>query len=312
MAKNEAVATQSAPATANLTEGTIVLSLELGRVSNRKKLRSDDESIQTEVDRTMLHISKDLFDAPELKACLRYLWGLKGRIKQLTIPSPHLRGGMYHVKLDAVETVDKWVEEARAEFTPMVQAFADVVDVRREESRERLGTAYNAADYPTAAQVLGAFSIKHSWLTLGTPSSLKKINKALFEREAKKAQESIKSAVEEITVLLTVEAKKLADHLIEKLQTSADGKKKIFRDSTVSNITEFLAAFKMRDIGSSEELNTQIERMRQLVEGVDPEELRQNDKMREDVAAGFSKVSQAFDKLIINKPSRMMSLHEEE
>ena len=308
MASSPAVAIESRPT--SIAESTVVLNLELGRISNRKKIDSRSTVVETDVDRSMLHLSKDLFDAAELRACITYLNALKARIRQKTVPS-FLRGGMYLVNVLAVEEVDQLIEVSRTEFRPIVQAFADVVDDRRDQSKERLGSAYNEADYPTRAQVLDAFTINHSWLTLGTPSSLRHINRAIFEREREKAEANLKTATEEITRLLAAEAKQLADHMIERLTPDAEtGKPKVFRNTIVSNVSEFLANFNLRNVGSSEELSGQVERIRGLLDGVTPDTLRTSDRLREDVAAGFDQVAKALDKLVMAKPSRFIDTEE--
>jgi len=290
-----------------LSETTVVLNLELGRVSNRRKLDSDTDIIETDVDRNMLHLSVDLFDAAELRKCQGFLNSLKARIRALTVPS-FLRGGMYLVKVEGVETVNAILEQAKDEFAPLVQAFADVVDERRDESKERLGRAYDPGQYPSRDNVLSAFSITWRWLALTTPSSLKKISQAFFDREAKKAEDSFRSAVDDINALLALEAKKLLDHMIDRLTPDEDGKPKIFRNSAISNLTSFLSNFSMRNIGTSDELNEYVERMRSLMEGVSPDDLRNSDRLREDMANGFAVVSEALDSLVMTRPNRFIDL----
>jgi hypothetical protein len=288
-----------------ISDSTVVLSLELGRVSNRRRIKSDTEAITTDIDRSMLHLGVDLFDAPELRACQNFLVKLKASIKLLTVPS-FFRGGMYLVKLEAFEQVDKLIEEAKEEFKPLVEAFANAVDQRRDEAKERLKGAFNAALYPNREQVLAAYSISHQWLTLATPTSLKKINMALFERERVKAEEALKVATEGITALLATEAKHLSEHLIDRLTPDADGEAKQIRKGSVNGITEFLSTFHLRNIGTSEELDAQVEKIKRLMTGVDVVDLRGNETLRNDVAKGFKEVASALDALIVDKPKRYM------
>lgn len=289
-----------------LSETTLILDLEFGQVSNRKKLSSETTAVDTQIDRSMLHISVDMFDAPELKACQSFLVALRGNIKARTVPACHLRGGMYLVKMDAMSEIDEVIEKAKVDFRPLVQAFADVVEQRRDEAKERLGAAYDATKYPTREQVMAIYKISHSWMTVSTPGSLKKLNRAIYEREVQKAEENLRVAVEDITTMLALEAKKLADHMVDRLTPGADGKQKIFRDSIVSNITDFLANFNMRNIGTSDELDAQVTRIRALIEGVNPDDLRKSDQLREDVAIGFSKVAESLDKIVTEKPFRFL------
>jgi hypothetical protein len=287
-----------------VADNTVILSLEIGQVTNRRKLNSNTEAVETEIDRTMLHLGVDLFDAPEQKQCQKFITALKAKINLYTVPS-FFRGGMYLVKHEAVEQVDLIVEKAIEDFKPIVQAFADVVDQRRDESRARLKEAFNIKHYPTREQVMAGYRIEKHWLTMSTPQSLKQISASFFEREKAKAEESLKVATEEITKLLAAEAKHLTSHLIERLTPDADGKAKIFRNSAVTNISEFLATFNLRNIGGSEELNAQIGKIKQLIDGIDPESLRANITLKDSVSQGFKDVAGELDKLIIARPSRM-------
>jgi len=291
----------------SLAEATVVLNLELGRVSNRRRLSSSTDAVETEIDRDMLHLSIDLFDAEELRKCWNFLYALKARIRAFTVPS-FLRGGMYLVKVEGVETVEAMLTEAQQEFLPLVQAFAEVIDERREESKERLGPAYDAGLYPSADQVISAFSVSWRWLSLSTPSSLKRISKAFFERERQKADENFQMAIEGINKMLASEAKKLVEHAIERLTPDEDGKAKQFKANSFNNITQFLEKFSFRNIGSSEELTQQIERMRGLMDGVSPEDVRTSDKLREDLSKGFERVAVSLDKLIVAKPTRFINI----
>ncbi len=108
--------------------------------------------------------------------------------------------------------------------------------------------------------------------------------------------------------MLTLEAKKLADHMADRLSPDPEtGKRKIFHATNISNITEFLANFSLRTVGTNEALEEQIKRMRELISGIDPQSLKDNDKLREDVAAGFSKLSKSLDALVVDKPKRFIN-----
>jgi uncharacterized phage infection (PIP) family protein YhgE len=288
-----------------VAEQTVVLSLELGKVTNRRKINSNTEAVETEIDRKMLHLSIDLFDAPEQRQCQKFLTALKAKINLYTVPS-FFRGGMYLVKVEAVEHVDILIEKAIEDFKPIVQAFADVIEQRRDESRARLKEAFDIKHYPSREQVMAGYSIDKRWMTLSTPQSLKQISASFFEREKSKAEAAIGAAYEEINKLLAAEAKELADHLIDRLTPGADGKPKVFRNSTVSNISEYLATFNLRNLGNSDDLNTQITKMRQLLQGVSPDSLRTNDTLKDSVTKSFKQVAEELDKLIIAAPTRMI------
>jgi len=289
-------------------EATVILNLDLGKVTNRRRIDSDTDAVDTEIDREMLHIGIDLFDAKELRDCQNFQARLKNGIKHYCVPS-FFRGGMYMVKMEAIEIVDKMIYDAIEEFRPLVEAFANVVDQRRDESKERLGPAFDASAYPNREQVLGAYRIDHRWLTMGTPDSLKKISLEFFNREKAKAEKTLQRATEGITALLAAEVKELGDHLVERLtwdESDPQAKPKQIRKSAVENIRAFLETFSLRNIGTSEELEEQIAKIDKLLTDVDAKDLRMNAKLREDVKKGFKEVSKSLDIIITEKPKRYM------
>jgi hypothetical protein len=146
---------------------------------------------------------------------------------------------------------------------------------------------------------------------MSTPTSLKKISIELFEQEKAKAEETIKAATDNITALLAAEAKGLSDHLIERLTPNEDGTPKQLRKSAVNNISSFLDTFKLRNIGTSGALESQILRMQELIKGVDAKDLRMNETLRNDIAVGFKEVTEVLDRLVIEKPKRYMATAEE-
>jgi hypothetical protein len=286
---------------------TTILNLERGRVTNRRKV--DNSNVETEIDKKMLHVDVDLFDAPELKACQTFLNALNSRVMHYVVPS-FFRGGMYLVKNEAITKVDDILTKAAEDFRPIVKKFSAVVDQRKEESRARLGAAFDSRRYPTAAEVEATFRIEWNWIAITTPDGLSTIDSKIYERERKKAEANLQEMVAGVTQLLAAEAKGLGDHLMERLTPGPDGKKKIFRDSAVTNITEFLSTFNLRNIGNNAELEKQVKRIHWLLKGIDPESLRDNAKLREDVIKGFEAVTAELDTLVIAKPTRFIDMKE--
>ena len=294
----------------NIGESTSILNLRLGRVTNRKKLSSDSAAIETEVDRDALHISKELFDADELRACYSYMTSLKAQIRSYSAPAKHLRGGMYMVKVAAIPLVRSLLDKAKGEFAPLVEAFANAVDKCRDEAEPRLGKAFDAGDYPNKAQVLKAFSIEWDWLTLATPSALKRISQEFFDQEKEKAEGSLKSAISNIEGLLLSDMKKMVDRVVDRLTPDATGKKRIFRDSLVTNAKEWISTFTFRNISDHAGLDAEVARLAKLLDGADPELLRSNDKIREDIALGFKQVQLSLDSMMEAAPERAFNLAE--
>ena len=111
-------------------------------------------------------------------------------------------------------------------------------------------------------------------------------------------------AVQLAEAAFTEELAKLVEHLSERLSGQIDGKPKVFRDSMITNLTEFFERFGKLNIRSNEQLDELVERAQQVVRGVEPQQLRDNQSLRQEVATQLSGVQSALDGLLVDRPRR--------
>jgi hypothetical protein len=148
---------------------------------------------------------------------------------------------------------------------------------------------------------------------MSTPASkLSAIDRELFVRESEKMQNVWDSASQTINAVLLEELRKLTGHLAEKLQPGIDGKGKTFRNSTVTKLTEWLDLFNARNLADDQELVSVVERARALITGVDPENIRDSEALRSQLATDFQAITKEVDQAIIARPIRSISIEDEE
>ncbi|WP_315861178.1 hypothetical protein [Anatilimnocola floriformis] len=102
----------------------------------------------------------------------------------------------------------------------------------------------------------------------------------------------------------TDELSKLVSHLTERLSGAEDGKPKIFRDSAVENLREFFDRFRHLNIRSCEQLDELVTQAQRVVRGVEPQQLRENQNLRQQVAAQLSSVQSVLDGMLVDRPRR--------
>jgi hypothetical protein len=100
------------------------------------------------------------------------------------------------------------------------------------------------------------------------------------------------------------ELQQLVAHLTERLSGQADGKPKVFRDSALNNMSEFFDRFKQLNVRSNEDLDSLVEQCRGVVSGVEPQTLRDNQGLRQNVAAELGQVQGVLDTLLVDRPRR--------
>jgi hypothetical protein len=173
-----------------------------------------------------------------------------------------------------------------------------------------LGELYNVADYPPVEVARKRFQFSWQYTDFGVSPQLENINRELFLREQKKAQEQWVEASGQIQQLLRQSMADLVNHLVTQLSPTADGKRRAFRSSSIENIDKFLEAFDARNITDDKELAQLVEKTRQLTQGLNPEDLRTSDVARETTRNVFEQVKQTLTGMITTK-SRLVEFEEE-
>jgi hypothetical protein len=287
----------------NIFEKALIMRLSKSKPGNKKKVSTSQ--IEVDADKTMLHVSKDILDCPEFSAIEKHFGRLSLEIRKLAVQPSPLGRGYYLMPIPFVQKADEVVTKAddklRMELLPIMMA---AYPTRILESKKRLNGLADPTDYPSAEEFERAFVIAHSFESFGTPEALEGIDPEIYRRELAKAKDRVTDAAEKIAEALTLEAKDLVDRMVERLEPGADGRQKVFRDSLVENLSDFFAKLPIRNITGKAELEAVAKRAEAVLQGVDPESLRQNTSIRNYVRDGMGKVKDALDEMITLKPKR--------
>jgi hypothetical protein len=297
----------AAPAVPNLEERTVYLSVRLGKPGLRAKV--DAQKVATDADKKMLHLTKTLLESKEHQAVSRLDGEIRGTLRyEFAVFAPG--GGMYLIPIASVEQVDNAMEkfaERRAEL--IAKAVASYPE-RVAAAKETLGDLWNPADYDSVEQYRAAFTMETRYVAFSTPTTLKHISQALFQKERDKYAAHLADASSEVTALLRFQMKQLVDKMVERLTPEADGKAKTFKKGTVDNLAEFLSTFSMKNVTDDAQLKSVVEQARQLLKGVSAEDLRKVDRLREDVNSGMAELQSKLNQLVVEKPRRMISFED--
>lgn len=290
--------------TQNIAERTVCLQLSIGRPGTRAKV--DPDLFETDADMSMLHISKDIFDSTELQNVRRLDGQARAYIRSIALPSPLLRGGVHLVPIELVPEIDKKLEEYHEKRRDLVKLFLKAYRAKDglvAQAKKRLKDLFDEDDYPSAARLENAFTWSHIYISFDTPSNLKGVSKAFFEREKKKAESRWAQAADEVQLLLRAEMKSLVDKMVDKL-TPEEGKRKAFRGANVDNLADFLTKFDFRNVTDDDELSKLVKQTRALLKGVDVETIRKEEAVRESVRKGFDELKTKLDGLAGERPKR--------
>ena len=309
MVKKAAKVPDAAPARLNILENAVLVSLRFNNLGNSAKLSS--EKVDTDADKDQLRVSKRLLDSPEYRAILnhRWLWRYE-RLGSQAIVSPVSGTAVMVLPLALLSQVERMNAEDEAKDCELVKAFCAVYPARVEEAKAHLKGEWRAEDYPPVARVRAAFRVRLSYLTLGTPESLKLVSAAVYAREQKKFYESLEETAKEIRAVLREGLAELVGWMAARLSDREDGKKKAFGkpfDSKLERMRDFLDTFQHRNLTGDSELEPLVEKAKALLRGVDAEAVKE-EGYRQRVCAGFSAVKAVLDTMVEAKPSRRIVL----
>lgn len=136
------------------------------------------------------------------------------------------------------------------------------------------------------------------------PPYLAQLNPRLYEQECQRVQARFDEAVELAEQAFVDELAQLVSHLTDRLAGSDDGKPKVFRDSAVEHLTEFFQRFRRLNIGSNTQLDELVGQAQQIVRGVQPQQLRDNQSLRQRVVTQLTGVQATLEGLLVDRPRR--------
>jgi len=274
-------------------------------LGTRKALSADQKTEAAHTfgaDQAAITASKRLLDPkhPALATVTR----LKGRVtkywKGHSLPFPE--AGIRLIRHDQINAFDSVLGDFRSELNDAVEDLEQHYYDMRDAARLRLGSLYNASDYPST--LVGAFGIEHSFPAIEAPNYLRELNPQVYEQECQRVHAQFSEAVSLAEEMFLEQLTGLVDHLVDRMSGADDGRPKTFRDSAVDNINEFFDRFRQLSIGGNEELEQLVDRARSVVQGIEPQQLRNNQSLRQHVATQMSGVQASLDGLLIDRPRR--------
>ena len=249
-----------------------------------------------------LSAAKKLLDTTH--PCFKAVTAVRSRLqnywKGISLPFPEPG-----VRLIRREQVDEFANRMR-QFQEELDDAVAILDNRygelRTTARQKLGHLYNSADYPES--LVGLFSIELDFPSVEPPNYLQQLNPELYRQECERVQRRFDDAIQLAEEAFTTEFSRLVSHLTERLSGSDDGKVKIFRDSAVENLTDFFTRFRRLNVRSNEQLDSLIDDAQRIVRGIEPQELRDNVGLRQQVTTELSRVQSVLDGLLVDRPRR--------
>jgi len=249
-----------------------------------------------------LSAGKKLLDTrhPAFKAVTsvrsRILWLWRGM--SLPFPEPGIR----LIRQDQIDVFAEQLTGLKEELDEAVSRLDEHYAELKSAARVQLGSLFNPADYPDSLH--GMFQVTWDFPSVEPPDYLRQLNPEVYRQECERVTNRFDEAVQLAEAAFVEELQSLVSHLTERLSGQADGKPKVFRDSAIENLTQFFERFRNLNVRSNEQLDNLVSQCQQVVSGVEPQSLRDNQVLRMSVAGELSQVQSVLDDLLVDRPRR--------
>jgi hypothetical protein len=279
--------------------------VSLSWFGTRKSLTAEQKSQAADTfgaEGAFLSAGKKLLDTKH--EAYKALTAVKGRIvalwKSMSLPYPE--PGVRLIRQDQIDTFNTQLETLKLELEEAVVRLDQHYEHLKSAARSRLGSLYNPADYPMS--LLGLFQVAWDYPSVEPPDYLAQLNPGLYQQECERVAARFDEAVQLAEQAFMEELQSLVTHLTERLTGQSDNRPKVFRDSAVGNLTEFFQRFRQLNVRSNDQLDALVAQCQQVIRGVEPQTLRDNQGVRQRVATQLSQVENVLDTLLVGRPRR--------
>lgn len=290
---------------------TMLLRLAIRRIGVDRKVSGDDLREVTggrEVSPEVFRATKKLLACEELDECNRVCNEARAIVGRRAVPAPFIGKGFALMKAERWPLVDEELRAKREELSTCVATLCATLPERIAASQGELsrnGIPWSADEYPSVGEVADGFSISWQPLEFAVPDALRRIDALAWSEAKTRAEREWASAIAECEVLLSEELRALIAHMQERLD-DVGGEKKIFRDSLVANLRNFLLEAPFRDVSSSTELAQVCREVAAVLGNETADSLRASPGMRVMVRTGMDSVAARLDQMIARAPGRKL------
>lgn len=261
--------------------------------------RKADVGLKTNAVESRFRKQKQLLDSPELKAINKANLKVKELVYDLCLPGDEL-DGMRICPFGNVEKVEAlMVEHETVTLPALVEQFIAVYDTQREQASAELKEQFNAALYPTTADMRKSFVARHRFKSFDVPSKLAEIKAEIFNSEQQKAAADLQSATSSVISAMRAAAQAAVQKLAEGLsgESTADGKPKKLFAAHITNLQEFVGNFNIMNAANDTELAAQMDKLKLIMDGVNIDTVRENEGFKEKLTADVTEIAKVMASL---------------
>jgi hypothetical protein len=283
---------------AGVARAAMLVDLNIAVYSGRKQ----DKATQGEVtaakgsaSKKAASVYKNLFaECKELDAITKFQ--ARARAEHYRLTMPWNDQGARLLPTAALLDYQKSMGRYQAEFARLVDAFLDKYDTLVASAAFQLGTLFDRDEYPTRPQVARRFRMDVSFTPLPTAGDFRldiesEVQRELVEQYERRLEAQLTQATQDAWDRLYKALSRLSDRLV----IDEDGKKRTFHDTMVTGAQELCELLTAMNVTNDPKLESARCQLENLLSGVTPKELREEDSTRVQTKQKVDAILSAFD-----------------
>lgn len=275
---------------------TVLISLSFGSMGNSRSVSKD--VLNTDANKDYLRVNKKLLESPELELITKRDAQIRQYVHSLCFK---YEDGLMMLPREYMVEVNERLKSYEAERNQLVIAFLTVYPVLCQQSADALGSLWNPNQYPDVNEVAERFRFNWTFRDFAVPEALKMVG--LYDQEQEKVSAKLALVADEITLLMRQQVLDLVSHLKDSLEPGEDGKTKRFHTSSITNIQDFIDAFKAKNVTNDTELESVLGTLGSLVSGYNLEKKKDED-FKQTVHDDMAMIATQLGELVEKVPGR--------
>ena len=281
--ENDMTYTTTAPAPQGATLQSSAMLVELGiSVWTARKLdkrASDDITTQNHADKGMANVNKRLLACDELTAVQKF--AANARTAHYAMTLPWSDSGLRMLPTTKYFAYQKAMTQLQTEFFDLTEKFLGRYEWLINETQIKLGDMFDTNEYPSNDAVRAKFGYRLNYVPLPEAGDFRvdignQQADELRDQYATFYNNQLTRAMNDIWA----RAYDALSRMSERLDYSDNDQKKVFRNSLVDNVIDLLDVMETMNITGDPTMQLQQRRLKQAMQGVTPEALREDEYLR--------------------------------
>ena len=280
----------------NIGSSALLVEVNVSSWSARKLDRkvTDEVTANKSASRSAARVNKNLLaDDEKLEAINKYAANFRNWLYAETLPWSN--NGLRLIPTAKFFEFKTTLDKYKTEFEDMVNAFVVEYPTRIAAQAFKLGSMFDRAEYPDAAEIQSKFKFSYCFSPVPEAGHFlvdlgEEMEQELKAEYAKAYEDRVNTAMKDLWTRL----KDSLDKIAERLTPDADGKNKIFRDSLVDNVLDLCGMLRELNVTNDPNLEKARREVEMLLSGVVAEDLRKSEEIRKDVRSEVAAILGKF------------------